>query len=247
MVVKIKSLIQQVFFITEATTDLGLSLVHLAAEQGCKIFMVSSDEQSLKYLQDDMIKKGYVTAYAVCDVSQFDQLHSAVENCLQSFNRIDTFINNSFQLIPVNLLNPELSKMKTFFDKNFWSVIQGCTLGIKVMKESGGVMINVVGPMHKSFLGENSFDVISMNAIKLYSQQLKIEIQLANLPIKLYFFSPHHMLKHLHINFSTGTPQFKELDYVAKRILKLALGHESLYQSIHLEDAFKFKNYFFKT
>lgn len=143
MTIKLKRLEEQVIFITDATSRIGLATVHIAVEQGARIFMVASNENELFKLQNEMKAKGYETAFGVADVSNIDQLRKAAEKCLATFGRIDTFINNAGNSICAPFLNTNLEEAKRLFDTTFWGVVNGCKIAVPLMKKNGGAIINI--------------------------------------------------------------------------------------------------------
>lgn len=137
------SLLDQVIFITGATRGIGVATLHQAVEQGAKVFFVARDEEELQILQEKMRRMGYETAYAVCDVAEKDQIERAVELCLETFGRIDTFINNAGITSYETIEEISIDEAKRVFDTNFWGVVNGSRAALPALKKTKGKLITL--------------------------------------------------------------------------------------------------------
>jgi len=233
MVIKTKPLHQQVLFITGASSGIGLSTVHLAVEQGCKVFMVSRNEIALQDIQDEMRNKGYDTAFAVCDVAEIDQLTMAVEHCLKTFGRIDTFINNAGVTLFSDILETSIDEARRLIDTNFWGVVNGCKLATEAMKEHGGVIINIGSVLTRRVFPHQPFYLISKRAIKDFTLYFMDEIKSLELPISVVLISPGSINTPLannarsHLGDLSYTPPVFDAQVVARDILGCAIRPKS--------------------
>jgi NADP-dependent 3-hydroxy acid dehydrogenase YdfG len=233
MVIKTKPLHQQVLFITGASSGIGLSTVHLAVEQGCKVFMVSRNEISLQDIQNEMRNKGYDTAFAVCDVAEIDQLSMAVEHCLKTFGRIDTFVNNAGVSLFSDILDTSIDEARRIIDTNFWGVVNGCKLATEAMKEHGGVIINVGSLLSRRVFPHQPFYLISKRAIKDFTSYFNDEIKSLELPISVVLISPGSINTPLaenarsHLGDLSYTPPVFDAQVVARDILGCAIRPKS--------------------
>ena len=213
MAIKLKPLHEQVLLIIGATSDIGLATVHRAVEQGAKVFMVARNEDELQNIQDEMRRKGYDTAFAVVDVAEIDQIQSAADRCISTFGRIDTFVNNAGISVSSEL-DTSIEEAKRLFDTNFWGVVNGCKVAVSLMKDSGGVIMNIGSVPSKVALPIQGLYSASEHAVKGYTDSLRRELRAEKAPIQFTLIMPSAV--------DTPYPEHGA-DVVARAILKCAI------------------------
>lgn len=229
MSLKLKPLHKQVLFITGATSGIGLATVRLAVNEGAKVFMVARNEEDLQHIQDEMRKKGYETAYAIADVSDEEQVRSAADHCIETFGRIDTFINNAGISIYAKAIETDDEEARRLFDTNFWGVVNGCKVAVPYMKEKGGVIINVGSVLSYIGLPVQGLYSASKHAVRGYTDALRREILSEKLPIQITLIVPssidtpypEHARSHIGEPIQKGPVYSAEV--VAKAILRCAV------------------------
>lgn len=228
MTIKLKPLHEQVLFITGATSGIGLATVHRAVEQGAKVFMVARNEDELQKIQDEMRHKGYDTAFAVVDVAEIDQIQSAADKCISTFGRIDTFVNNAGISIYSKLMDTSIEEAKRLFDTNFWGVVNGCKVAVSLMRDSGGVIMNIGSVLSNVALPIQGLYSASKHAVKGYTDALRRELMAEKTPIQVTLIlpsaidTPYPEHAASHIGEPMHTPPVYAADVVAQAILKCA-------------------------
>ncbi|HXH76281.1 MAG TPA: SDR family oxidoreductase [Bacteriovoracaceae bacterium] len=185
-----KPIHQQVFFITGATSGIGLATVRMAVGQGAKVFMVARNENDLQKIQDEMRTIFFETAYAVADVAEFDQVQSAADNCIRTFGRIDTWVNNAGITIYSKLLDTTEEEAKRLFDTNFWGMVNGCKIAVPLMREKGGTIINMGSILAKTADPLQGIYTASEHAIRGFTDALRKELISEKAPISLTLLIP---------------------------------------------------------
>jgi short-subunit dehydrogenase len=229
MRLKLKPLHEQVIFITGGTSGIGLATLHRAVEQGAKVFFTARNEEELQRLQDEMRGKGYDTAYSVVDVAEQEQLQFAVECCISTFGRIDTFINNAGISIYSKLLETSFDEARRLFDTNFWGVVNGCKVAIPSMREKGGAIINIGSVLSNVSIPIQGLYSASKHAVKGYTDALRREVLADKFPIQITLImpsaidTPYPEHARSHIGEPMHTPPVYAADVVAKAILRCAV------------------------
>lgn len=224
----LKPLNEQVFFITEATSGIGLATVHLAVEQGVKVFMTARNENELLKLHRELTLKGYDCGYSVLDVANVDEFQLAVERCLNRFGRIDTFVNNAGVSIYARLLDTSIAEARKLFETNFWGVVNGCKVAVPIMSEEGGVILNVGSVLSKVALPIQGFYSASKQAVKGFTDALRREVMAEKLPLQITLIlpssidTPYTEHARTRIGHPTLTGPVYSPNVVAKAILKCA-------------------------
>jgi short-subunit dehydrogenase len=228
MSIELKPINQQVIFITGATSGIGLATVRMAVDQGAKVFMVARNEDELQNIQTEMRLSDLPTAYAVADVAEIDQLQLAADHCIETFGRIDTWINNAGISVYGKLLDTSDEEAKRMFDTNFWGVVNGCKLASDLMRMEGGAIINIGSSFSEISLPLQGVYSASKHAVRSYTDSLREELLAENAPISVSLVkpgaidSPHTLHATSHIGESVHALPVYHPDVVAKMILKCA-------------------------
>lgn len=187
---KVRPLESQVFFITGATSGIGLATVHMAVEQGVKVFLAARNEYELLNIHQELKDKGYDSAYAVVDVADENQIQAAAENCIATFGRIDTFINNAGISIYGKILETQDVDARRLFDTNFWGVVNGCKVAARLMKSSGGVIINIGSVLSDVAIPIQGIYSASKHAVKGFTDAFRREILAEKWPLQVTLIKP---------------------------------------------------------
>lgn len=190
MSVSLKPLNQQVIFITGASSGVGMAVVRSALEQGAKVFMVAHHEDELQRIQDEMRLKDLPTAFAVADVTEVDQLQVAADQCVATFGTIDTWINNASISLYARILETDDAEARRLFDANFWGVVNGSKVAAKMLKHSGGAIINLGGPSNKKNLPLEAIYCASKEAVRAFTDSLRDELHEENYPVSVSLVLP---------------------------------------------------------
>lgn len=186
----LKPVYGQVFFITGATSGIGLAFVREAVAEGAKVFMVARNEEELQRIQDEMRVNRYETAYATADVAEFDQLQAAVDKCIATFGRIDTWINNAGITLYGKLMETTEEEARRLFDTNFWGMVNGCKLAVSCLRERGGVIINVGSVLANTIDPSQGIYTAAEHAMKGYLDSLRQELKRDGLPVLISLIKP---------------------------------------------------------
>ena len=90
---KLKPLSDQVVVIVGASSGIGRETALRFAERGSKVVVAARSEPGLTSLVNEIEARGGQGAYAVCDVSDFEQVKAVAETAVQTFGCIDTWVN----------------------------------------------------------------------------------------------------------------------------------------------------------
>ena len=228
MSIHLKPINQQVIFITGATSGIGLATVRMAVDQGAKVYMVARNEDELQNIQTEMRLSNLPTAYTVADVAEIDQIQIAADHCLDTFGRIDTWINNAGISVYGKLLDTSEEEAKRLFDTNFWGVVNGCKVASALMRMDGGAIINIGSSLSEISLPLQGIYSASKHAVKSYTDSLREELLAEKAPISVSLVkpgaidSPHTLHAPSHIGEPVHALPVYHPDVVAKMILKCA-------------------------
>jgi 3-hydroxybutyrate dehydrogenase len=92
----VESFVQdKVVFITGAASGIGLELARSFAENGAKVVISDLNEEKAKNSADELKNRGFDVHSVGCDVTDEEDLKSALDETLHYYQRIDILINNA--------------------------------------------------------------------------------------------------------------------------------------------------------
>ncbi len=135
----------KVVIITGASKGLGKAISEQLILEKCKVVLLGRDDvEDHKQDVEELRARSKDVLYLKCDVTEFDQCHTAIKKAIVTFGKIDVLINNAgvFNEKPLELVTE--SELNTILDVNLKGTIQmahACTEVFK--KQKYGTIINI--------------------------------------------------------------------------------------------------------
>jgi NAD(P)-dependent dehydrogenase (short-subunit alcohol dehydrogenase family) len=85
----------QVAFVTGASSGMGLAAARAFAESGAAVTLTDIDETALTAAAKQLTDAGHRALAVVCDVTDEDQVATAVDRTVETFGRLDMAYNNA--------------------------------------------------------------------------------------------------------------------------------------------------------
>lgn len=108
--------------ITGGSRGLGKAVAVAFAKEGIDVAITGRNEQLLKEVKAELESFGVTAAYAVFDVSDFEEVQKGIQQILADFGKIDILVNNA-----------GIAKFGTFLEmspEDFGSIIQTNVMGM---------------------------------------------------------------------------------------------------------------------
>ena len=134
----------KVILVTGASRGIGKAISTKLAENGARITLLSRNDKKLEKINNDLNNNGLQSIYKAIDVSNFNDMMSAVEYTKEVWGTVDGIINNA-GITDDNLI----ARMKSeSFDKVIDVNLKGVFNGIKsvtktMIKNNYGRIINI--------------------------------------------------------------------------------------------------------
>ena len=230
MRIKLKKLADQVIVITGASSGIGLTTAEMAAEAGARVVLSSRNQADLRKAVERIRASGGRATFFVADVADVEAMEDLANHAINEFGRIDTWVNNAGLGIYGNTTEIPMADKRRLFDVNFWGVVHGSRAAIKHLRANGGALINIgsmVSDLATPLLGIYS---ASKQAVKGYTDALRMELQAQNAPIAVTLVKPSAIntpfIEHAG-NYMNEEPEFPPPVYapeiVADAILRCAV------------------------
>jgi len=91
----------KVAIITGASKGIGAATAKRMAELGVKVVLTARSQEALNELANDMNTSGGEALAVACDVSDYNQVNSAIAQTIMKFGKIDIVVNNAGLIDPI--------------------------------------------------------------------------------------------------------------------------------------------------
>ncbi|HZX29232.1 MAG TPA: SDR family oxidoreductase [Telluria sp.] len=187
---KLKKLRDQVILITGASSGIGLTTARMAAKDGARLILVSRDQDALDQLADELRAEGCEALAIAADVGRQEEVQAAAQRALDSFGRIDTWVNNAGISIYGKHEEVAMEDNYRLFQTNFWGVVYGSLEAVRCMKERGGAIINLGSELSDRAVPLQGMYSASKHAVKGFTDSLRMEVEKDKLPISITLIKP---------------------------------------------------------
>ncbi|MDO4686299.1 MAG: SDR family oxidoreductase [Corynebacterium sp.] len=202
--------------ITGASSGFGELTARLLAEQGHNIVAGARRKDRLQQLIANIkAEKGNAT-YAITDVTDIEQVQALAQLALDTFGRIDVWINNAGVMQPGMFEEANFEQWDATIDLNIKGVLYGIGAALPHMKQQkSGHIINIASVAgHMSHAGTGVYHATKW-AVRAISESLREEVAMMEGNIRVTVISPGAFHTELtnHVNnplFRAGLDEFYE-------------------------------------
>ncbi|EKV30027.1 short-chain dehydrogenase/reductase SDR [Caenispirillum salinarum AK4] len=228
--IRLRPLRAQVMVITGATSGIGLATAMRAADAGARLVLAARNREPLERIAEVLRNKGHEARAVVCDVGNEDQVRHLEATAVDTFGRVDTWVNNAGISAYGTLADIPLAEQRRIFETDFWGVVHGSLAAARVMRrQEGGVIVNVGSVLSDRAIPLQVPYAAAKHAVKGFTDGLRMELLREGAPISVTLIKPtsidtpykDHAAAHL-TREPTNPPPVYDADLVADAILHAA-------------------------
>jgi len=182
----------KVALVTGASSGIGRACAMQLRDEGASVFAVARREERLRGTFDD---------YAVCDVREDDQVKSAVDECVETFDRIDYLINAAGVIGTGGVLDTPPEEWKRLYESNIDSLYHVTRHVAPHLVRKGGAIVNVSSVTSLRPYGNLLGYCSSKAAVDMFTQCVALELAPHN--VRVNAVNPGVVVTELHTVTST--------------------------------------------
>ncbi len=190
MAIKLKPLKDQTILITGASSGIGLQTAKDAAKRGANVVLVARNEAVLQKVAQEIETAGGKALAIAADVADRAALEKAADAAVDRFGGIDTWVNNAGLGLFGKLEETDTDDAKRMFDTNFWGVVNGCLVALKILKAKGGALITIGSVESDTTTPLQAMYASSKHAVQGYIDGLRVELAAENAPVSVTLVKP---------------------------------------------------------
>jgi NAD(P)-dependent dehydrogenase (short-subunit alcohol dehydrogenase family) len=140
---KKKLLSEQVVVVTGASSGLGRAIARGAGERGAKVVVTSRNAEALDNAVREIEAFGGEALAVPADHSVQDDVAQVVEQTVDRFGRIDTYVANAMVTVMAEAVELEAEELRHVFETNFFGTVYGFWSALPHLAQSRGTFIDV--------------------------------------------------------------------------------------------------------
>jgi NAD(P)-dependent dehydrogenase (short-subunit alcohol dehydrogenase family) len=182
---KLKRVRDQVLVITGASSGIGLVTAQEAARRGARVVLAARNQRDLARAVEAIRDDGGRATFVVADVADADDVRAIAGTALDTFGRIDSWINNAAVALYGRLDEVPVEDMRRQFEVNFWGAVFGSLTAVPHLQRRGGALINVTSALSDRDLPLQGIYCASKHALKAFTDSLRAELEEEGVPISV--------------------------------------------------------------
>jgi NAD(P)-dependent dehydrogenase (short-subunit alcohol dehydrogenase family) len=140
---KKRALADQVVVVTGASSGLGRAIARGAGERGAKVVVTSRNAEALDNAVREIEAFGGEALAVPADHSVQDDVAQVVEQAVDRFGRIDTYVANAMVTVMAEAVELEPDELRHVFETNFFGTVYGFWAALPHLAQSRGTFIDV--------------------------------------------------------------------------------------------------------
>ena len=137
----------KVIVVTGSTRGIGRAIAEACAQEGGRVVICSRDEGAVKRASEELAQQGFQVSGRTVDVSLLSDVEGLLQHALETWGRVDVWINNaglSGGYRPLYEVSPE--EITEIVDVNLNGTLMACRIVIPYfIEQGGGILINISG------------------------------------------------------------------------------------------------------
>src|SRR3954454_6793415 len=193
-----KPLAEQVVVVTGASSGLGRAISRGAGEAGAKVVVTARNGEALDDAVREIVAFGSDAIAVPADHSVQDEVAQVVEQALDRFGRIDTYVANAIVTVMSEVVDLQPDELRRVLDVNFLGMVYGYWAVLPHLKESRGTFLHVSSALAYRGIPLQAAYCASKAAGRTFLESARVELEKHRVPVDISLVLPG----------AINTPQF---------------------------------------
>jgi NAD(P)-dependent dehydrogenase (short-subunit alcohol dehydrogenase family) len=193
-----KPLADQVVVVTGASSGLGRAVARLAGARGASVVVTARTAEALEVCVREIEASGSQALAVAADCSVQDEVEQVVEQAIDRFGRIDSYIANAIVTVYGETYRYEPDELRRIMDVNFFGQVYGYWAALPHLRESNGTFVSVGSALAYRGIPLQAGYCASKAALRAFFESARVEIRKAGWDVDVSVVLPG----------AINTPQF---------------------------------------
>jgi NAD(P)-dependent dehydrogenase (short-subunit alcohol dehydrogenase family) len=174
-----KPLAEQVVVVTGASSGLGRAVARLAGSRGAKVVVTSRSTEALDACVREIQASGSEALAVPADCAVEDQVAQVVEQAVDRFGRIDSYVANAIVTVYAETYEYEREELRRIIDVNFFGQVYGYWAVLPHLRESHGTFVSINSALAYRGIPLQGGYCASKAALRAFFESARVEIEKA--------------------------------------------------------------------
>ena len=193
-----KPLSEQIIVVTGASSGLGRALARLAGRRGAKVVVTARNVEALDACVREIEAVGSEALAVPADCAVQDEVAQVVEQAVDRFGRIDTYVANAIVTVYAETYRYEPDELRRIMDVNFFGQVYGYWAVLPHLRESQGTFVSIQSALAYRGIPLQGGYCASKAALRNFFESARVELLKAGWGVDISVVHPA----------AINTPQF---------------------------------------
>lgn len=193
-----KPLKEQVIVVTGASSGLGRAVARLAGTRGAKVVVTARNGEALDNCVREIERAGSEALAVVGDCTVQDEVAQVVEQAVDRFGRIDTYVANAIVTVYAETYRYEPEELRRIMDVNFFGQVYGYWAVLPHLRDSQGTFVSIQSALAYRGIPLQGGYCASKAALRTFFESARVELTKAGWGVDISVVHPG----------AINTPQF---------------------------------------
>jgi NAD(P)-dependent dehydrogenase (short-subunit alcohol dehydrogenase family) len=193
-----KPLSEQVVLVTGASSGLGRAVARAAGRRGAKVVVTARGVEGLEACVREIEASGSEAHAVPADCAVQDEVAQVVEQAVDRFGRIDTYVANAIVTVYAETYRYEAAELRRIMDVNFFGQVFGYWAALPHLRETSGTFVSVQSALAYRGIPLQGGYCASKAALRNFFESARVELAHAGFGVDVSVVHPA----------AINTPQF---------------------------------------
>src|SRR3954447_12935323 len=185
-----KPIREQVIVVTGASSGLGRAVARLAGRQGAKVVVTARNGEALDACVREIESFGSEALAVPADCTVQDEVDQVVEQAIDRFGRIDTYVANAIVTVYAETYRYEADELRRIMDVNFFGQVYGYWSVLPHLRESHGTFVSIQSALAYRGIPLQGGYCASKAALRNFFESARVELERAGWGVDLSVVHP---------------------------------------------------------
>jgi NAD(P)-dependent dehydrogenase (short-subunit alcohol dehydrogenase family) len=172
-----KPISEQVVVVTGASSGLGRAIARAAGERGARVVVTARNGEALDNCVAEIEAAGSQALAVPADCAVQDQVAQVVEQAVDRFGRIDTYVANAIVTVYAETYRYEPDELRRVMDVNFFGQVYGYWAALPHLRASRGTFLSINSALAYRGIPLQGAYCASKAALRAFFESARVEIR----------------------------------------------------------------------